>query len=247
MPFTPQRLPPAATAGRNALAGVGLLALVAAVLGVGALAVYGVWKFVDLDELLGRRASAGAAGGGIAPDAGAPEHDGGSTARASGSAPPVGPGPGQSTGAAKPAGGAQPSASASVPASSGPTLGKACKSSAECTGAREKCGEGGTCQCQSGVGLSKARACGSRCVLSTDPDNCGACGKRCADDEVCTTNMGGSVDSPICFQCTKGAFGSARILCGPHVCVAPNTDPRNCGGCNKKCAAGQSCEGGVCK
>ena len=243
VPFTPQRLPPAAPAGRTALAGVGLLALVAGVAVVGALAVFGVWQFVDLDGLLGRGASAGAADGGTAPDAGAPEPGSGAAARASGSAPPVSPGPGQSTGPAKPAGGAVPSASAS----SGPTLGKVCKSSADCTGAHEKCGEGGTCQCQSGAGLSKTRACGSRCVLNTDPDNCGACGKRCANDEVCTTNMGGSVESPICYQCTKGAFGSARILCGPHVCVAPNTDPRNCGGCNKKCAAGQSCEGGVCK
>jgi hypothetical protein len=84
------------------------------------------------------------------------------------------------------------------------------------------------------------------CVRNTDPNNCGACGKRCANDEVCTTNMGGSIEHPICLACSKTGSDN-RIVCAPHVCVLPDSDPRNCGGCNKKCAPGQSCFKGVCK
>lgn len=240
--------PPAAAArpasGRGIVSGLMLFLLLGAGLAALAAIAVGAYFFVDFDSLLGRAGGATTADAGTASATPTSTSDGGAAEPEPATAPAAATKPGRPSGTVAPL----PSATATAKPSGGATLGQACTSSTDCKGAFEKCGQGGTCQCAStGGGIGPPRQCGSRCVANTDPDNCGACGKRCANDEVCTTNMGGSVESPICYQCTKGAYGSVRILCGPHQCVAPNTDPRHCGGCNKKCAPGQSCEGGVCK
>ncbi len=241
----PDFSPAPAAPGRRAFSVIALLLLLFAGLIALAAVGAGAYFFLDLDSLLGQSARTTAPDGGTAPTTIAPGSDPGAAEASEGGAS----GPVLGAATARPT--STPTASATATptskSSGGATLGSACVSDGECKGAYEKCGPGGTCQCKTTGSFNAPRQCGSRCVANTDPDNCGACGKRCSNDEVCTTNMGGSVAQPICYECSKGAFGSPRMLCGPHQCVAPNTDPRNCGGCNKKCAPGQSCEGGVCK
>ncbi|MEZ4219937.1 MAG: protein kinase [Polyangiaceae bacterium] len=252
--------PPAARSGCSPV-------LIAAVAALAVLALAGVglasYAFLDVDSILAGRAGEQDAGviiESVSTDASVETPDGGSSVAAlpldAGSTPTskvastggvVQTVPTGSVATAPTAGSATPTGSGGASATKGgPTLGTTCTSTADCKGAFEVCAAGGTCQCDKSP-YNPPRQCGSRCVANTDPNNCGACGVRCADDEVCTTNMGGSPQHPICYKCTLGAYGSVRILCGPHVCVAPNSDPRNCGGCNKKCKPGQSCENGVCK
>jgi len=76
--------------------------------------------------------------------------------------------------------------------------------------------------------------CGVICAdLTSDPQNCGECGKACAAGQVCNR-------------------GRCRQNCPSHMtecddmCVETMTDPLNCGACRKACAGGQMCRGGVC-
>jgi hypothetical protein len=73
--------------------------------------------------------------------------------------------------------------------------------------------------------------CYGACVnTSTDPKNCGVCGR------VCTTGI-----------CANGACGCPAGLssCGGS-CVNVSTDPLNCGSCGTSCGAGMVCCNGVC-
>lgn len=119
-------------------------------------------------------------------------------------------------------------------------------------------------------GLSK---CGASCKnLSSDPGNCGACGKQCQGIMVCvngtctcpegSSDCGGicrdlSVDPRNCGAC--GNVCSGGNICVDGVCQCPpgsekcaedcvdvTNDPLNCGGCNIKCAGGQVCCNGMC-
>lgn len=82
------------------------------------------------------------------------------------------------------------------------------------------------------------QACGSACVdLTSDAQNCGACGKACGERQVCAYGT---------CQCQAGS-----ILCGT-TCVDPRTDPNNCGGCASDhsgavCASTDVCEAGACR
>ena len=77
-------------------------------------------------------------------------------------------------------------------------------------------------------------SCGGACVtVSSDPDNCGACGKSCTGGEVCSAG-----------QCTLACAGGAT-KCG-QACVDETNDPANCGGCGTVCTAGQVCSAGKC-
>ncbi|AKV04773.1 hypothetical protein AKJ09_11436 [Labilithrix luteola] len=81
--------------------------------------------------------------------------------------------------------------------------------------------------------------------LSSDLENCGACGSQCSRNFGA---MVGSCNAGICVQtCSNGRAdcnGNPEDLCE----VNTDSDPRNCGGCGITCdaIAGQACVGGRC-
>ncbi len=80
--------------------------------------------------------------------------------------------------------------------------------------------------------------CGAVCsTLSSDPANCGACGKACATGEFCVS---GSCKN----QCATGQTGCSGDA-GTY-CANTGTDDDNCGSCGNTCVAGQVCSGGKC-
>ena len=77
--------------------------------------------------------------------------------------------------------------------------------------------------------------CDGVCVdPSSDPANCGQCGKKCPTGEGCTQSA--------CFLlCVPGTTG-----CGGN-CVDLKVDPANCGACGAPCAPPLLCSEGTCK
>jgi hypothetical protein len=121
------------------------------------------------------------------------------------------------------------------------------------------------------------KLCGGACTsVQFDPNNCGACGKKCATGEVCSlgackatcdaplTKCGASctdtkVDPNNCgtcgTKCVAGEVCSATgcgIVCPGTLtkcdksCYDTKNDPKNCGACGKTCAAGEACTAGTC-
>jgi hypothetical protein len=79
--------------------------------------------------------------------------------------------------------------------------------------------------------------CGGTCSdLSSDPDNCGACGSVCPETV------------PYCLDGICGASPCAHplTLCG-GVCVNLYTDWFNCGACGHECIGYEFCANGVCE
>lgn len=77
-------------------------------------------------------------------------------------------------------------------------------------------------------------ACGGACTeLKTDPENCGACDRRCDLNESC-------VDGACHPACTGDT-----IECD-GVCVDPFHDPSHCGGCGGVCGPSEVCDSGLC-
>jgi Stigma-specific protein, Stig1 len=76
--------------------------------------------------------------------------------------------------------------------------------------------------------------CGrTKCVnLSSDPNNCGQCGRVCPKGENCSNYT--------CSLCPSG-----QTDCG-GVCVGTGSDQNNCGGCGIVCPPGTACCGGFC-
>jgi PKD repeat protein len=76
--------------------------------------------------------------------------------------------------------------------------------------------------------------CGGFCSdLSTDENNCGACGQACGSGELC-------ISGACTVSCPSG-----QTDCGGS-CVNTDTDANNCGGCGQTCAVGEFCVAGEC-
>src|SRR5690606_3426517 len=94
----------------------------------------------------------------------------------------------------------------------------------------EVCGDGIDNECNGLV--DDCQICNGKPVPKDDPANCGACGKYCRSDQICS--LGQCSCPPVTpFECT-GA------------CVDLDVDDQNCGNCGVACAPGQSCQSGVC-
>ncbi|MBI4705064.1 MAG: hypothetical protein HY744_28490 [Deltaproteobacteria bacterium] len=84
--------------------------------------------------------------------------------------------------------------------------------------------------------------CAGTCVQpSYDPDNCGACGIGCPQDQFCSEG-----------KCVGAGAGGSGLGCPPGLtdcagtCVQPGHDPANCGACGNACPEGERCSEGKC-
>jgi hypothetical protein len=76
--------------------------------------------------------------------------------------------------------------------------------------------------------------CGATCtVLQFDPNNCGQCGRVCAQGQSCDKGACG-------LDCNGGSTQCSGA------CVDVANDPANCGKCGASCPLGQVCSGGQC-
>jgi len=112
------------------------------------------------------------------------------------------------------------------------------------------CCDGACCDthcCYSGIGGFGTATCTD---LSTDPMNCGTCGRATWPGATCvsgspvfTSCTGAPPDAP----CTTDA-GSTGLCCN-GTCRAKSayaTDSQNCGACGSACPTGATCSGGAC-
>ena len=89
------------------------------------------------------------------------------------------------------------------------------------------CGSCGTYACCA----TSTACCNGACTsVSSDPNNCGACGNVC------------SASTPVCIQGTCGNCGPGSTNCGGF-CTDMTFDNANCGGCGIVCPDGYSCQG----
>lgn len=83
-----------------------------------------------------------------------------------------------------------------------------------------------------GKETSPALCDGSWTDLGIDTDNCGRCGRRCADGASCSTER----------QCHCPRF---QFVCDGQ-CVDVRSDPAHCGRCDRSCGEGARCDQGRC-
>lgn len=146
-----------------------------------------------------------------------------------------------------------------------------------CGGFNQRCCNGTTCiqgsVCSGGLCVCDRlrNACGFQCMdLQSDPDNCGACGVRCAINEAC---CGGACTSPLRDPANCGGCGIAcdppnhnTMTCSTGKCGIGTCDSGwadcnhstadgcetsittidNCGACGNKCPACAQCVNGAC-
>ncbi len=76
--------------------------------------------------------------------------------------------------------------------------------------------------------------CSGACVdVTSDPANCGSCGRRCDAGEVCNEGL-----------CASTCTGGLRNCSG--ACVDVNANRLHCGDCDRPCAANEDCRSGTC-
>ncbi|MBX7100429.1 MAG: hypothetical protein K1X89_22110, partial [Myxococcaceae bacterium] len=135
-----------------------------------------------------------------------------------------------------------------------------------CGGCNIACGAGTSCvdgvcqtatacaQGQNGRYCSTDGGTGQACCpakgcsdFATDPQNCGRCGNVCATGLTCSA---GSCIALTCTAATEkqtcAASGGGTGTCCASSCTQLKTDVNNCGTCNRKCAAGETCSNGTC-
>ena len=77
-------------------------------------------------------------------------------------------------------------------------------------------------------------SCGGFCTTSSsDPSNCGSCGKTCASGVSCTSGTCGTSCNP------------PQTLCS-GICTNTSSDTNNCGTCGQVCIGGNACANGIC-
>lgn len=76
----------------------------------------------------------------------------------------------------------------------------------------------------------------------TDPAQCGGCGSACVTPNGAPSCVAGSCAVGSCSAPFVDCDGDATNGCESD----PKFDPENCGACGAPCAAGESCEAGVC-
>jgi hypothetical protein len=94
--------------------------------------------------------------------------------------------------------------------------------------------------------------CGTSCVhRGSDPNNCGGCGITCLSSETCVS---GDCGVASCSAQTLGSSchfdGGSYVtpgLCCTSGCVDTDVDVNNCGGCNRQCPSGKTCNNGQCQ
>ncbi len=83
--------------------------------------------------------------------------------------------------------------------------------------------------------------CGGLCRdLTSNSDNCGACGNSCSHDSVCRNG--------VCVQVTctcNPVCPTGQTWCN-GACIDTESDNSNCGACGTVCAAGTTCSNGAC-
>jgi hypothetical protein len=113
------------------------------------------------------------------------------------------------------------------------------------------CGSGsGSGSGNAWTGCERSGTCPSTCTnVLSDPSNCGLCGHACFLNQVCANGLCVTVSG------SGGAGGSTSKP--PMGCAAPFTtcgslctdtlsDANNCGGCNRACPSGDTCQSGFC-
>lgn len=89
---------------------------------------------------------------------------------------------------------------------------------------------GGTTSCP----LTECKSETPSCVnLDVDPNNCGACGEKCAPGQSC---QNGQCE----LNCVTG-FSACN-----SICTQTSSDPKNCSVCGFSCEPGQVCVNGAC-
>ena len=87
-----------------------------------------------------------------------------------------------------------------------------------------------------------SHACGAKCVTN-DPTACGATCKAC----TIPANANATCAAEACGFACKAGFGDCNANAADGCESTLATDPLNCGMCNKPCAVGKPCVGGVCQ
>jgi Putative metal-binding motif len=115
-----------------------------------------------------------------------------------------------------------------------------------------KCSDASTMMCPPDSATCPLATGGVICARTQyDPMNCGACGKVCPSGSFCNMGQcqsmlpppdGGGTGPTTCPVPLKPCEGPA----GGTICIDPNYDRLNCGGCKIACAADQICMMGKC-